>query len=175
MTHEIKPELIVAHWSMVDSLCTEAFLYRRDEMAKVGELFWNLFSVISRDPRFEAVGWSRHHKGYMVYTDPVGVSYFGEAAAAAFLGMPMKSLTTTVTHQGEEIQHYKRAAVGALNQLFRFWDDWPSFHDWMRWETQKRRGVTNKTKNLDLGYPAKGPRDFPDTLKLINELYPQKD
>lgn len=176
MFYELKIPLIKAHWEMVDSLTTEVFLGPRI-LGADGQLLYSLFtSVVQYDPRFHAVGWGRcPDKHFMIYTDPMGITYAGAHAVAAFLGLGMKTLRSSINHRGEKLEYYSEVSGTGCRTIFREFSDMVAFHDWVRWHVQKMRGFTNKTKELDIGYPTKGARNFPDTLKLINELYPQKD
>lgn len=177
MSHptEIKAELIKAHWEMVDALFVEIMLYRRQELAKTGTFLWNLFSDASRDPRFEAIGLTRV-RGLLAYTSPMGIQYLADGAPAAMLGLKMKLQRITRNHKGESIAHNTLCAQSDVLGVLMY--DWPSVVDfqwWLRWKVQKMRGFTDKDKDLTTGYESGKPKDFPDTLSIINELYPQKD
>lgn len=173
---ELKHGLIAAHWQMLDSLFTELLMYRPGELALKGEYLAHLFSTASRDPRFEAIGMSRHSKGYMIYTSPDGIEYLSDAAPAAMLGLAMKSPTTSTNHRGERITHCRTLATPrGATVLYRDWANSTEFRWWLRWEAQKSRGYTDKALHFNTGYQVNKVRDFPDTLSIINELYPQKD
>lgn len=176
MYHELSVSLLRSHWEMTDCLADEIFLHRHEDTLHGREFLYEMFIFYaSHDPRFHAVGWSRHAKGYMMYTDPIGRVYAAEAAIAAFLGLGMKTERVIINHEGKRIVYLYRAAGTALRIIFRQFEDIVAFHGWLRWHVQKQRGFTNKGRELDIGYPKGGPRQFPDTLKLINELYPKKD
>lgn len=176
MHHTLKPELLRSHWEMTDCLCDEIFLGRHEDTLHGKEFLYEMFLFYaSHDPRFHAVGWSRHAKGYMMYTDPDGREYRAEAAIAAFLGLPMKTEQVIINHRGKRIVYLAWAAGAALSMIFRQHADIADFHDWLRWHVQKQRGYTHKGRELDHGYPTGGPRKFPDTLRIINDLYPEKD
>lgn len=174
--HQLPALLLKAHWEMADCLTDEIFLGDPENTLYGKDFLYELFLYhASHDPRFHAVGWSRHHKGYMVYTDPVGCEYFAEAAIAAFLGLGMKSERVIINDQGKRFVYQDKASGTALRSIFRPFSDILAFHSWMRWHVQKMRGYTIRYRELDAGYPVAGPRKFPEVVNLINELYPKKD
>lgn len=173
---EIPGELINYHWQMIDSLFSEFMLYKRDELAHKGTYLLYLMQDASRDPRFEAVGLGRHaEKFYIVYVSPQGFQYQAEAAMAAFLGLDMVGEKSARTTRGEWMTQCTRVAQSATRILGREWPNSTEFQWWLRWRAQQARGYTNKTLHFNTGYEVNRVRDFPETLKLINELYPQKD
>lgn len=173
---EIKQGLIDAHWQMLDSLFTEFMLFKRHELAHTGFYMQYLVQDASRDPRFEAIGFGRHHeKFHMVYTSPEGLVYRDFHAVAAFLGLPTVGEKEVCTTSGEWTTQSTRLGAGAHKVIFRWWDCITGFQWWLRWRAQQARGYTDKTLHLNTGYEINRVRDFPDTLSIINELYPQKD
>lgn len=173
---EIKHELIVAHWEMVESLFTEFMLHRRGELAHKGAYLYYLMLDASHDPRFNAVGLGRHPKELlMAYTSPLGLEYMVENGAAAFLGLGMVGEKVVCTSDGEWTTACSRISTAGAQVLLHDWPNSEEFKWWLRWRTQQLRGYTDKARDLHTGYEINRVRDFPDTLKLINELYPQKD
>ncbi|AUM59706.1 hypothetical protein HOS55_gp104 [Pseudomonas phage PMBT3] len=176
MFYQLKTALIKSHWEMVDSLSTEIY-FGPPILGASGHLLYNLFSSVAwEDPRFQAVGWGRcPDKHCMTYTDPMGITYYGAHAVGQFLGTDMKTLRKSENHRGETLEYYAEVSGTGCVMIFRNFPSTTHFHEWVRWHVQKQRGFTNKTKDLHTGYRGVHARDFPDTLKLINELYPQKD
>lgn len=174
--YEIDPRLIMSHWEMLDALSSEILIHRRWEVSMKGTIFADILSRAARDPRFEAVGFYYSDRGQYIYRSPLGVVYKAiDGAAAAFLGLPMKSPSNYRTADGKDVWHHKRGARAAELVIFREDDYIELCHNWLRWKVQKMRGYTDKDKDFCTGYEINKPKDFPDTLKLINELYPQKD
>lgn len=172
---EIPQALIDAHWQMVESLFTEFMLFKRNELALKGEYLQYLMSDASRDPRFEAIGLGRHPKGYMLYTSPLGLEYEADAAPAAMLGLDMVSEKPARTSRGDWTTQCTKLGMNGAKILYRKWECITDFQWWLRWRAQQSRGYTDKALHLNTGYTSNRVRDFPDTLQLINELYPKKD
>ena len=165
-----------AHWEMLDCLSDEIFLGMHEETLYGKEFLYEIFLYFATlDPRFNAVGLGRDAKRHLQFIDHHGRIYLAEGAIAAFLGLGMKGRRVIINDKGERFEYQCDADYLAVGMIYRRHADINEFNSWLRWHVQKIRGYTVKYRELDHGYPAKGTRQFPDTLKLINELYPEKD
>ena len=148
--------IIRTHWEMIDCLYDEVFLGKIAGGIHNREALDELFRFyVCYDERFNAIGFTRHPKGYMQYTNPEGKTYRAEAAVSAFLGLDVKSIAQTFM-----------ANQSALRVIYRGFEDPVACRVWLRWHVQKMFGYSNKTRDLWKEYP----RVFPDIQIEINYI-----
>lgn len=115
------------HWVMTNTLMEEVVGLVGPEGLHGHHLMEELFhQFAARDPRFNAEGfrWNQE-RGFMQYTSSMdGLNYYGEAAIAAFLGMPVRG-------KGMQVQ----AKAASLRFIYRQFEDKYKARDYLRERT----------------------------------------